>query len=102
MQIRSLEGMSNFTCLDNDLDNFKGLCLELQLKEISDYLVEHNRDKVAGVLYLHKDVAYDFNRTTQTSNWIENTHTVCESSTAMELINHAFADFWEESELKCN
>ena len=74
MQIHSLEGMSSFTCLGNDLDNFKGLCLELQLKEIVDYLVEHNRDKVAGLLYLHKDVVYDFNRTTQTSNWIKNTY----------------------------
>ena len=54
MQIRSLEGMSNFTCSDNDLDNFKGLCLELQLKEIVDYVVEHNSDKVAGLLYLHE------------------------------------------------
>ena len=98
MQIRSLEGMSNFTCSDNDLDNFKGLCLELQLKEIVEYLVEHNSDKVAGLLYLLKDIVYDLNKT---SNWIMNTYTVCESRTAMYLIKHADRDYWEESELKC-
>ena len=102
MQIRSLEGMSNFTCSDNDFDNFKGLCLELQLKEIVEYLVEHNSDKVAGLLYLHElDDPYDVNKTT---NWIKKTHTVCGNSTARYLLTkHTNFSYWDqESKLECN